>query len=504
MRPSRTGRQGNEYKAARVGGRAGRASEAAELRKRRRGEELRKRRRGAARSQPTAEPLSPGLAAAVEALAAAEGEQRLAAARAVGEAVAGERAPLDALLAAGVVARLVPLLGAGELPDTRLAALHSLGNLASGAEEHAGRAVEALPAVVAAAARDGAPPEEREAVLWALGNFAGDFRDAAFAAGAGPAALAALAAPPSPEAARTAAWAVGNLVRGRGAPVAWFLGAGAVPLLAAAVARAAEDAALAAEAAGAGALMCAHSPEAARAWLEAGAARMVPPALEAAGPPAAPAMLDLLANAVHCCGGDGDGAAAAAVAAAPGVLAAAAACVRPGAGVPAQAAALWLVGRLCAGPDAAVDAVIAAGLLPELARHAEASPFRLRRDAAHALVNAAVHGPQYLRQVAALGVPERVAVPLLRGADPELAGASLRLLELTLRDVEGAPARLEEAGVIDALESVRNSEQRWLWEWAQRIVDEHYGEGEFDQEAAHAPANADELPPWRHGARFEF
>jgi importin subunit alpha-1 len=132
--------------------------------------------------------------------------------------------PIDAVLGAGILPRLIHFLQADSNPTLQFEAAWAITNIVSGSSEHARCVVEqgAIPIFVRLLA---SPSEDvSEQAVWALGNIAGDsvpFRDAVLDAGAIPAFLG-LAGNVTAQAraskVRNCAWAILNLCRGKPRP----------------------------------------------------------------------------------------------------------------------------------------------------------------------------------------------------------------------------------------------------------------------------------------------
>lgn len=156
------------------------------------------------------------LAAGLAGLAAKSFERRLGAVRSIRELVALEHEPpIDAVVEAGAVPRLVDLLAE---PGLELEAAWALTNVASGTSAQTATVVEAgaVPGFVALLKSDDA--EVREQAAWALGNIAGDSaanRDLVLEHGALEALVRATEAARDQ---RTACWALSNCLRHKPPP----------------------------------------------------------------------------------------------------------------------------------------------------------------------------------------------------------------------------------------------------------------------------------------------
>jgi importin subunit alpha-1 len=143
-------------------------------------------------------------------------------ARAFREMLSVEKAPpIDAVLAAGALPRLVELLALDAHPLVQFEALWALTNIASGCSSNTRAVMDAgavPPFVRLLASPD---PDVKNQAAWALGNVAGDgvaLRDAVLAAGALPPLLAATTLTSGLPSLANVTWTLSNLCRGKPAP----------------------------------------------------------------------------------------------------------------------------------------------------------------------------------------------------------------------------------------------------------------------------------------------
>ncbi|CAM9844268.1 unnamed protein product, partial [Discosporangium mesarthrocarpum] len=178
--------------------------------------------------------------------------------------------PLQDVVEAGVGNKLISLLSVPN-DELQIEATWCLTNIASGHTRFTESILGAAPQLINFLSAPN--PELQEHALWTLGNIAGDgasFREILHANGALLPMARLLQDPPTPVVARTAAWALSNLARGRQTPAQPFLEVGLAIPLAAAMAGEGKDRALAVEAAWVLAFLTAKGDESGAVLLEAG------------------------------------------------------------------------------------------------------------------------------------------------------------------------------------------------------------------------------------------
>jgi hypothetical protein len=418
----------------------------------------------------------------------------------------------EAAVAAGAVELLQAAL-AGPGAAARAEAAHSLANIASWSLACSAAAVVAAPLLVELLAD--APPRVQESSLLALGNLAGDgvfdttLRDRVRAAGALPPVVRA-AGSDAPAVARTALWALANLLRGPAPRLEEALDAGAGDAVVRVLLRPGTPDGLTEEALWAASLLSHACPPMHARLLESGAAARAlailaaPPATgDSLRMPALRVVGNLAAGAdactdalLHACSAADSGQEGAALL--PALRALLADERRA-----LRKEAAWVVGNVCAGTPAHRAAAVAAELPAELVRLLQTADFDVRREerlqlfsprangsnssrpeprtpppagraggltaartgakqAAYAVLHLA-HDAEAGRTVLSRALAAEM-VGLLRAPDAQLAGAALqvvaRLLEQpALPDLPGGAAGgavgariVEEEGGIDGLE----------------------------------------------------
>ena len=133
-----------------------------------------------------------------------------------------ENPPIQAIVDAGVVPRLVSLLGRDDWVELQFEAAWAVSNVASGAQDHTHYVIE-LEAVPEFVRLLESPSEEvREQAMWAIGNIAGDSTDCrnyVLSLNAMPPLIRAINLPVSKvKILRNAVWALSNLCRSKPPP----------------------------------------------------------------------------------------------------------------------------------------------------------------------------------------------------------------------------------------------------------------------------------------------
>ena len=323
--------------------------------------------------------------------------------------------PIDAVLAAGALPRLVELLSLDAQPRLLFEALWALTNIASGTSEHA-RAVIDAGALPACARLLASPdPDVRGQAVWALGNVAGDCVAARDAVLATPGALSQLLAAITPAAPpallKNATWALSNLCRGEPPPPLRIIRQ-LLPKLAELITS--EDKDVQQDALWALSCLSDGGEDQLLACMEAGA---LPRVVQLLASP----YLEVVTPALRICGNlvKGDDLTTQAVLnegllfAAPTLLASHRYSVRK--------EACWMLSNVCAGTHSQVQAVLDANVLPQLMQLAAAAPeAAVRREAGWALSNFTASGSEsHVYDLVRLGALPAMAMALEAGLDNE-------------------------------------------------------------------------------------
>lgn len=461
--------------------------------------------------------------------------ERLAALREVRELLSPAEAvdvpPLAAAVRGGLVPLLILCLQFGAPEEQLLEAAWCLTNLASGEREEA---TAVLPAAALLVAHMGAssPGQVAEQCAWAVGNLAGEgpeVRGVLMDQGALPALtrlLLAGAAPPGPSsAARTAAWALSNLVKGPkpGAAVELMKGEKVPAALVTLLGSGNEE--LAVEVAWVVFFVTALWGPAMDKLVTAG---IVPPLVALLAASADPALLTPVSRIVGYLTTGPDAytdSLFTAGQAHPGGLGGLLARLLDSPHRTLQKEAAWVVSNIAGGAGAHKDAVFSGPLMPLLVRVLQSGPFNVRKEAAYAVGNVCMlpatergeprgSAPaQQQHRVSADKLSAVVAagclppfVSLVRSPDGEAARLGLQFVEMCLRCLPGGRRLVEQAEGLDALELLQFQENDELQMMANLLIDTYFKEDSYalDTEPSWqgqglSPQVDGEYPPWRRG-----
>jgi hypothetical protein len=409
--------------------------------------------------------------------------------------------PVEAVLRAGVLHRLVQLLAGGPGVDTKLQfeAAWAITNVAS--TEHTSAVVSAGAVPPLVAGMMSGDPELRDQCIWCLGNIAGDcasYRDGVInTPGALQAIMANVQQPNSLQLLRNATWTLSNLCRGKPTPSAAHAQA-VVPALAYLITHTDKD--VLADAAW-GLSYLTDGEALMQTVLDAG---VVPRCVELMGHPeltvVTPA-LRIIGNFIS--GNDRQTQAA--------LDAGALAAITPllsHANKTVRREACWAVSNVAAGTQAQLSALMTTpALMPAVVRLlSKGSEPACRKEAAWVVCNVATVGTQeHAAAVLALGVVRPLTDLLASTQDPRILSVVLdalkSLLDMGAANRLGAPGggagtladAFEEAGLLDALESIQQYAQEEVYQKCVTIIETHFGFG--DEEGAGAdPAPVPEAP----------
>ncbi|KAL4440465.1 hypothetical protein ABPG75_003466 [Micractinium tetrahymenae] len=150
-----------------------------------------------------------------------------------------------------------------------------------------------------------------------------------------------------------------------------------------------------------------------------------------------------------------------------------------------QREACWVLSSIAGLPGmGGVEALKAAGAVPELMRLLKESPFHVRKEAAFALANICAGGgggtgnPDTLNWLfAADRQALKAMVSLMRSADMDAARLGLQFTEMVLRLLDTGAEAVEEVDGIDAIEAVQyGAAPPELQRMAAALVDKYFGQ----------------------------
>ena len=333
--------------------------------------------------------------------------------------------PIDAVLAAGALPRLVELLALDAQPRLLFEALWALTNIAAGTSEHTRAVIDAGAVPECARLLASPDPDVRGQAVWVLGNVAGDCvaaRDAVLATpGALPQLLAAITPAAKPAFLKNAAWALANLCRGK-PPPPLRVTRQLLPKLTELITS--EDKDVQQDALWALAYLSDGGEDQLSACLEAGALPRVVQLLASPHPA-------VVTPALRICGNfaTGDDLTTQAVLNADLLLAAPTLLATASHSHSVRQEACWVLSNVCAGTRGQIQAVFDANVLPQLMQLAAAAEADVRHEAGWVLSNCTCGGSEsHVYDLVRLG-----ALPAMAGA----LGASLDNAQLCAALVEG-------------------------------------------------------------------
>lgn len=423
--------------------------------------------------------------------------------------------PVHAAVEAGVVPLLVDCLAFGASEDQLFEAAWCLTNIASGDPEQT-RAVEpALPLLILHLGEKN-PAQVVEQCAWAIGNVAGeaeDLRNLLLLQGALPA-LARNLFSPSITLARTAAWALSNLIKGPNPKAATELMKidGMVDTLVRYISNGDEE--LVVEVAWVLVYVTSMSDVHSRQLIHAG---LLPPLVaRLALSRHLPLLTPILRSIGNIVASDNSKCDAVVIAGQPipgGVIGALARILESETRT-LQKEAAWVVSNFAAGTLAHKRAVFNEGAVPPLLHLLATSAFDVRKEAAYALGNLCVaprdqgsQGKPILEHLSVLVDRGCLMgfIALVKSPDLEAARLGLQFLELVMRalpDGKG-PKLVEKEDGIAAMEELQFHDNEELRVMSNDLIDKYFGEDygleeEFGSSAMSLQDDSD-YPPWRRG-----
>ncbi len=415
--------------------------------------------------------------------------------------------PVEAVLRAGVLPRLVQLLAGGAGVDTKLQfeAAWAITNVAS--TEHTSAVVEAGAVPPLVAGMMSGDPELRDQCIWCLGNIAGDcaaYRDGLLNT---PNALQAIMMnvqqPHSLQLLRNATWTLSNLCRGKPSPAAAHAQA-VVPALAYLVTHTDKDVLTDALW---GLSYLTDGEALMQTVMDAG---VVPRCVELMGH----AELTVVTPAMRIIGNFISGNDRQTQAALDAGALAAITPLLSHANKTVRREACWAVSNVAAGTRDQLSLLMTTpALMPAVVRLlSKGSEPACRKEAAWVVCNVATVGSQeHAAAVLALGVVRPLTDLLATTQDPRILSVVLdalkSLLDMAAQNKLGAPGgargtladAFEEAGLLDALESIQQYAQDEVYQKCVTIIDSHFGFEEAEEDADPAPAASPAPAPFAGG-----
>lgn len=426
------------------------------------------------------------------------------------------RPPVNAAIHAGVVPVLVKCLDFGSSDEQLVEAAWCLTNIASGDSDQTKAIMPALPLLISHLGERSAVPVA-EQCAWAVGNVAGEgeqMREILIAQGA-LVPLGRLLLSNKATMARTAAWALSNLIKGPSPKAAMdLIRLESVPeVITRHMTKGDED--LAVEVAWVVVYLTSLLDSQSRVLIKAG---LLPPLI---GRLASSKELSLLTPVLRSIGNfvAGDNANTDAVFDAaknvPGGIVGALVHGLESEHRTLQKEAAWAISNIVAGSLHHKQVVFSGGVIPPLLHLLATSTFDVRKEVAYALGNLSVVPVQ--KSMVSEPILEHLTVLLDRGCLPgfinlvkspdlEASRLGLQFLELVMRSLSNGqgPKLVEKEDGIAALEMLEYHENEELRHMANELIDKYFGE-DYGLEEEYGPGiietmrSGDDYPSWRGG-----
>ncbi|KAK3038411.1 hypothetical protein RJ639_030577 [Escallonia herrerae] len=386
--------------------------------------------------------------------------------------------PVEATLKAGAIPLLVQCLSFGSPDEQLLEAAWCLTNVAAGKPEETKALLPALPLLVAHLGEKSSLPVA-EQCAWALGNVAGEgeeLRNVLISQGALPP-LARMMLPNKGSTARTAAWALSNLIKGPDPRAATELirTDGVLDAILRHLRKSDEE--LATEVAWVVVYLSALSSVATSMLVKSDLLQLLVDRLATSN--SLQLLIPVLRSLGNLVAGD-------AQTTNVNVIAALIKCLKSEHRVLKKEAA-WVLSNIAAGSVEHKQLIYSSQAVPVLLRLLSAAPFDIRKEVAYVVGNLCVApaegaGRPSLILDHLISLVQRGCLPgfidLVRSADTEAARLGLQFMELVLRGMPNGegPKLVEREDGIDAMERFQFHENEDLRNMANELIDRYFGE----------------------------